>query len=89
MGIVEQLRVEFDIVAKLLQENYLERYGKVRDVAKMADVFRMYDSFFSYKNGYEDEEVKEIKVKLVAWGMLIYNKNSRTDNMGFKKIEKS
>lgn len=44
----EHLRVEFDIVARLLQENYLERYGKVKDVRRMADVFCMDDGFFGY-----------------------------------------
>jgi hypothetical protein len=26
---------------------------------------------------------------LVTWGIIVYNKNSRTDNMGFRKISKS
>ena len=55
----------------------------------MADLFCIDDGFFSYLDIVQNEDVRELKVMLVTWGILIYNKNSRTDNMGFRKISKS
>ncbi len=81
--------MDFDVAARLLQENYLERYGKIKDVKNMSHIFCMDDSLFSYLDIVQNEQVMDLKIMLVTWGIIVYNKNSRTDNMGFRKISKS
>ena len=41
------------------------------------------------KNQWDDEEVKRIRVELLTWGMLIYNRNSKVgERKGLEQIEK-
>lgn len=49
-GLFQQLRIPLDLAVNMLQENYLDRYGKMKDVRDMANIFRVNDGFFSFKN---------------------------------------
>jgi hypothetical protein len=44
-------------LCSLLEENFLDRYGKVRDIMKMYNIFRYYDSYL--EDSLNKFEVKE------------------------------
>lgn len=66
----------------LLEQNFLNRYGKVRDIMKMYNIFRFYDSYLDETlNKYAiKEQMQKHMTELITWGIILYNRNSIQNN---------
>lgn len=74
----------------MLEENFIHRFGRVKDIANMYKIFRFQDAYLEDStNRYQlIKDMEQIIKELLTWGILIYNRNSIKAS-GLFKIQRS